>query len=44
MDILEWLRRSVWAAFRVENENVNNLERYRAELDIPLLPLDEKQK
>lgn len=38
-DILEWFRRSMWATFRVENENINNFERYRAVPDIPKLKL-----
>lgn len=39
-DILEWFRRSMWAAFRVENENINNFERYRAVPDMPKLDLE----
>lgn len=43
-DILEWLRRSIWAAFRVENENINNYERYRAVPDIPKLHLEDSNQ
>ena len=36
--ILELIRRIQWSFFRVENENQNNFEKYRAILDIPELP------
>ena len=35
---LEIFRRIQWTFFRVENENQNNFEKYRAILDIPELP------
>lgn len=35
---VEILRRTIWALFRVEHENVNNPEKYRAILEIPNLP------
>lgn len=35
---LEIFRRIQWSLFRVENENQNNFEKYRAILDIPELP------
>jgi len=35
LSVLEVYRRSQWALFRVENENANNPEQYRAILEIP---------
>jgi len=35
LSILEVYRRSQWSLFRVENENSNNPEQYRAVLEIP---------
>lgn len=35
VSILEVYRRSQWSLFRVENENANNPEQYRAVLEIP---------
>lgn len=35
LSILEVYRRSQWSLFRVENENANNPEQYRAILEIP---------
>jgi len=35
LSILEVYRRSQWSLFRVENENANNPEQYRAVLEIP---------
>jgi septin family protein len=32
---IEALRRTQWALIRIENENVNNFERYRTVLQIP---------
>ena len=40
MAILEAYRRIQWCIFRIENENTNNPEKYRAILAIPELPLD----
>lgn len=34
----EAYRRAQWSLFRVENENVNNFEKYRAIMEIPKLP------
>ena len=36
----EAYRRAQWSLFRVENENVNNFEKYRAIMEIPKLPDD----
>jgi hypothetical protein len=36
--VLEVFRRIQWSLFRVENENCNNLEKYRTVLDMPVLP------
>lgn len=41
--VVEVLRRIQWSLFRVENENCNNLEKYRTVLDMPVLP-DELSK
>jgi len=35
MMIIEAIRRAQWALIRIENENVNNFERYRNVLQIP---------
>jgi hypothetical protein len=35
MMIIEAIRRTQWALIRIENENVNNFERYRNVLQIP---------
>ena len=35
MMFIEALRRTQWALIRIENENVNNFERYRNVLQIP---------
>ena len=35
MGLLELWRRWTWSLLRIENEQVNNLERYRVVLDIP---------
>ena len=35
MAIVEGLRRAQWALIRIENENVNNFERYRNVLQVP---------
>ena len=37
---LEAYRRIQWCVFRIENENTNNPEKYRAVLDIPDLPVN----
>jgi len=34
----EVFRRTLWSFFRVENENINNYEKYRVILEIPKLP------
>lgn len=36
----EAYRRAQWSLFRVENENVNNFEKYRTIMEIPKLPDD----
>ena len=36
--VAEIIRRIQWCLLRVENENVNNLEKYRSVFDIPMLP------
>ena len=38
LSIAEAYRRTQWSLFRVENENVNNFEKYRAIMEIPKLP------
>jgi len=40
--LAEAFRRALWSLFRVENENVNNFEKYRTIMEIPKLP-DENQ-
>ena len=35
LSVMEVYRRSQWSLFRVENENANNPEQYRAILEIP---------
>ena len=40
--VLELFRRIQWSLFRVENENVNNIEKYRTILEMPLLPEQRK--
>lgn len=42
--VLEIYRRAQWSLFRVENENVNNFEKYRVILDIPELLEDDVDK
>ncbi len=37
LTLLEVYRRAQWCLFRVENENVNNFEKYRVILEIPKL-------
>ena len=39
LSILEVWRRLVWTFFRIENENQNDPEKYRAILEIPQLPI-----
>ena len=41
LSVAEIYRRSQWALFRVENENVNNFEKYRSILEIPKLSDEE---
>jgi xenotropic and polytropic retrovirus receptor 1 len=38
--VLELIRRAIWSLFRLENENINNFEKYRTVLEIPRLPRD----
>lgn len=40
LSVLEIVRRAQWAVIRIENENVNNFERYRNILQIPELDDD----
>ena len=42
LSMMEAFRRSQWSLFRVENENVNNLEKYRNILEIPKLSDEER--
>ena len=42
LGLCEAYRRTQWSLFRVENENVNNFEKYRAILDIPQLSEEEQ--
>ncbi len=42
LGVCEAYRRTQWALFRVENENVNNFEKYRAILEIPQLSEEEQ--
>lgn len=37
LGVLELVRRAQWATLRVENENINNFEKYRIIEDIPLV-------
>eukprot|EP00658_Telonema_sp_P-2_P056134 TRINITY_DN4461_c0_g1_i2.p1 TRINITY_DN4461_c0_g1~~TRINITY_DN4461_c0_g1_i2.p1 ORF type:complete len:399 (-),score=32.81 TRINITY_DN4461_c0_g1_i2:254-1450(-) len=39
--MLEILRRAVWSVFRIENENVNNLETYRKIDFVPTVAIEE---
>lgn len=39
--LAEAYRRAQWSLFRIENENVNNFEKYRVILDIPNILDDE---
>lgn len=43
LTVAEIYRRVLWALFRVENENVNNLEKYRTFLEIPQLAEEEQE-
>jgi hypothetical protein len=36
----ELYRRAQWSLLRVENENINNFEKYRVIMEIPSLPDD----
>jgi hypothetical protein len=40
LGIMEIYRRAQWSLFRLENENINNYEKYRTVLEIPRLPKD----
>jgi len=42
LSVAEGYRRAQWSLFRVENENVNNFEKYRIVLEIPK-PLEENE-
>ena len=48
LSVVEGLRRAQWSLIRIENENVNNFERYRNVLQIPefkeMVSSGEKQK
>ena len=35
LSVVEGIRKAQWALIRIENENVNNFERYRNVLQIP---------
>lgn len=39
---LEMYRTFQWALLRVENESVNNFEKYRVNLEIPVLPEEDR--
>eukprot|EP00826_Nyctotherus_ovalis_P020850 TRINITY_DN1661_c0_g1_i4.p1 TRINITY_DN1661_c0_g1~~TRINITY_DN1661_c0_g1_i4.p1 ORF type:complete len:407 (+),score=83.12 TRINITY_DN1661_c0_g1_i4:871-2091(+) len=43
LGLAETYRRTQWSLFRVENENVNNFEKYRAFLEIPQLAEEEQE-
>mmetsp|Transcript_33494 Transcript_33494/g.32952 ORF Transcript_33494/g.32952 Transcript_33494/m.32952 type:complete len:180 (-) Transcript_33494:8-547(-) len=38
LGVLEIYRRAQWSLFRLENENINNYEKYRTVLEVPRLP------
>jgi len=40
LSVMEFYRRSQWSLLRVENENVNNFEKYRISMDIPTIQVD----
>lgn len=40
LSVAEIYRRAQWSLFRLENENINNYEKYRTILEIPRLPKD----
>lgn len=40
--VVEGFRRAQWSLIRIENENVNNFERYRNILQIPAFKDDEE--
>jgi hypothetical protein len=42
LSLAEVYRRTQWSLFRVENENVNNFEKYRVIMEIPKLPLEKQ--
>lgn len=42
MSVVEGFRRAQWSLIRIENENVNNFERYRNILQIPTFKDDEE--
>jgi hypothetical protein len=41
MCLMEGFRRAQWSIFRLENEQVNNFEKYRTFLEIPAVKEDE---
>lgn len=41
--IVEAFRRAQWSLIRIENENVNNFERYRNILQIPAFKDDDEE-
>lgn len=42
--LVEGFRRAQWSLIRIENENVNNLERYRNILQIPPIKEDDEDE
>jgi hypothetical protein len=42
--VVEGSRRAQWALLRIENENVNNFERYRTILEVPAFKEDDGQQ
>lgn len=40
----EAFRRAQWAVLRVENENINNYEKYRSILEIPEMKDEEEEE
>jgi septin family protein len=43
LSLVEGFRRAQWSLIRIENENVNNFERYRNILQIPAFKDDEEE-
>ena len=44
LEILEGLRRTQWVLLRVENENINNFEKYRNILEIPKMRYEDEEQ